>query len=353
MSRRFKPWVVATLTALIATSLSMLGSVSSASAAPGEPIIPMTPSCVVELVTGDPATAPPAPTCYDPSGSDLDEFLVPVYVDSFGWGVSYVDPSMNPYAKDRPNSTRGASQVSVQAMWYDPSMGGYGYSGHAWRLTFNTSVTAAPSPNSYSVSVGGCVGNNLRQVTASFRNEAGPDGRYVGHVYPQAYANGVNVLDTQPAQRVYDGSTVDIPLVYVAEDGNGILGGYTYTVDFYLTDTNSVAGSGSGTRRLGGSVKVNVPSCKPGSTPGTGDSVKPRAKIVVLKRGKVFNVVKVMMGSREATQKTRYKVIRDPRKGRTLRKAYVTKHKVVTFYKVRKGTVVKVRYKSTSLRRVV
>ncbi len=352
MPRNTQSWVAAAITTLLIMAVPVLGSVPAASAAPGDPIIPTTPSCIIELVSGDPATVPPAPTCYDPSGSDLDELLVPVYTDGSGWDVSYVDSNMSPYKSSAPNSTNGASQVQVQSMRYDASLGGY-VNGHAWRLSFNTSVTASPSQNGYSVSVGACVGYNTRQVTANFHNAAGLDGRYVGHVFPRAYATGAGVLDTQPAYRVYDGASVAIPLVYVAEDGNGIIGGYTYTVDFWLTDTNSLPNSGAGTRRLGGSVKVDVPACNTGSTPPSTGSSSPQAKIVVLKRGPIFNVVKVVLGSRKATEPTKYKVIRNPRKGPTLRKTYDTKHKVVKYYKVRKGTVIKVRFKTKVLRRTI
>ena len=349
MSLNKQSWVVATITTFV-MMLAALVSTPAASAAPGDPIIPSSPTCIVTLTSGDPATAPPAPTCYDPSGSDLDELLVPVYYDASGYDVSYVNSNMGPYKTASPNSTNGASQVLVQTMRFDPSVGGY-VKAHAWQLTFNTSVTATPSPNGYAVSVGSCVNSNTRQVTASFRNEAGPDGRYIGYVFPQAYATGVTVLDTQPASRVYDGATVSIPLVYIAEDGNGIAGGYTYTVDFWLTDTSSVPGSGAGTRRLGGSVKVYVPSCKEGTVPPSTSTTKPQAKIVVLKRGPVFNKVRVVLGSRKATEPTAYKVIRDPRKGKTLRKTYDTKFKKVTYYKIRKGTVIKVRFQTKVLRR--
>lgn len=350
MSSRFTSWVVAAITTLLITSLPVLGSVSAASAVPGDPIIPTSPSCVVQLVTGDPATAPPAPTCYDPSGSDLDEFLVPHYVDASGRRVLYVDQNMNMYWNDRPNSTKGASQVSVQSQHYDPSVGMY-VNGHAWVLGFNTAVTAAAGSESYWVTVGGCLGNDkIRQATAYFRNEPS-DGRYVGYVYPQATHDGGDALDTQPALRVYEGSTVGIPLVSSAYMGAGLVSGHIYTVKYWFEDRNSLQGSGAGTRRLGGQVTVEVPDCKIATQDPVG--VAPQAKIVVLKRGPAYSQVKVVLGSRTATVPTRYQVIRDPRWGLTVRKTYLSKYKVVRYYKVKRGTVIKVRFKTVLARRRV
>lgn len=359
MSSKQSPWVVATITAFIMT-LASLVSAPATHAAPGDPIIPTAPTCVVTLVSGDPATAPPAPTCYDPSGSDLDEFLVPLFYDSGGRQVIYQDAAWSPFKWDQPNSTKGASLVSVQTQRYDSSSGGY-VGDHAWSLSFNTAVTGAPAANNYWVTVGECLGRlGVRRVTAFFKNEVGQsaDGRYIGYVYPSASAKGVSsLLDTQPIYRVYDGATVAMPLIYDEEMGAGVLSGYVYTVDFWLEDRSTLPNSGGGTRRLGASVTVDVPACSLGpSDPGDDGSatvVEPRAKIKVVKRGPVFSKVKVVLGSRKATVPTKYKVIRDPKHGRTLKKVYNTKFKVVKYHKVRKGTVVKVRFKTKVLKRRV
>jgi hypothetical protein len=355
MPSRFMSAVVATITTLLITALPILGSVSAASAVPGDPIIPTSPSCVVQLVSGDPVTAPPAPTCYDPSGSDLDELLVPVYTDGYGWPVSYVDSGMGPLNNAGPNSTYGASQVSVQSKEYDPASGMYVVR-HGWMLTFNTSVTAAPTPDSYWVTLGECktaAGFTTRLATAFMRNEAGADSRYIGYVLPEADGeNGTSVFDTQPAYRVLDGATIGMPLVADSPYKLGLDPGMTYTVKYWLEDRNSLATSSGAGSRLGGQVSVYVPKCGGDVTPPA-DTVKPSAKIIVLKRGPVFRTVKVVLGSRQATAPTSYKVIRDPRRGPTLRKTYVTKYKTVTYYKVRKGTVIKVRFNTTLLRRIV
>jgi hypothetical protein len=360
MSRNTKSsWVVLPLTTIVAMVLTLLGSITApASAVASDPIIPPTPSCTVTLVSGDPVTAPPAPTCYDPSGSDLDEFLVPLYYDGAGLEVLYVDTNQNRYWSDRPNSTMGASQVSVRSKQYIPSSGMYGIT-HSWFLGFNTAVTVPAGLNNYWVSVGQCItsaGITVREATAFITNEPGADGRYIGYVYPRAGTTGADALDTEPAFRVYDGSTRAIPLVTEKNNQRGLRPGKIWTVTFFLEDRSSVDGSGAGTRRVGAEVQVDVPSCGSGSgePPETDPSaVKPQAKIIVLKRGPVYSKVKVVLGSRKATQPTRYRVIRDPRRGPTLRKTYLTKYKAVTYYKVKRGTVVNVRSKTVLAKRRV
>lgn len=349
MSQITKAWVVATLTSFVMV-LSTLGGISAASAAPGDPIIPSAPSCVIELVSGDPATAPPAPTCYDPSGSDLDELLAPLYYDGNGKQVVYHNSeSWSPYKWDQPNSTHGAGQVNVGATFFDPSLGYY-VERFSWTLAFNTSVTAQPNANAYWVVVGDCKFGGavpVRPATAYFRNEAGVDGRYVGHV---SATTGTN----QPvsATRVLEGATVGLPLI-VDSSQPGLSASTeqdrTYHLTYWLEDRSTVAGSGEATRRIGMELSVLVRACNRNSG-GTGSTVEPKAKIVVVKRGPVFSKIKVVLGSRKATEPTRYKIIRDPRRGPTLRKTFNTKFKVVTYYKVRKGTVIKVRFKTKVLR---
>ena len=352
MSRITRSWVAAAITTIFAMMLSTLGSISAASAVPGDPIIPTAPSCVIELVSGDPATAPPVPTCYDPSGSDLDEFLVPNINDANGRHIGYENGAWSPYKWDSPNSTNGASQVFVQSTYYDPAVGMY-VNGHAWNLTFNTSITATPAANGYWVVVGDCLpgSTSIRAATAYFRNEAGADSRYIGSVLPKAWSPKSVAVGTQAALRVLDGATIAVPLVSDVSQGSGLAAGYTYTVDYWLQDTNSLPDSGAGTRRIGGSVAIDVPTCNPFATvPPPAASAAPKAKIVVLKRGPVFSKVKVVLGSRKATEPTKYKVIRKPLRGKTLRKTFNTKFKVVKYYKIRKGTVIKVRFQTKVLR---
>ena len=353
MSSSKQSWVVATITTIV-MALAGLVIVPAVHAAPGDPIIPTTPTCTVTLTSGDPATAPPPPTCYDPSGADLDEVLVPYYVDTQGYEVPYVDADMDPLYHDRPNSSYGASQMQVSVKGYDPAQGFYVIT-HTWTLSFGTGVTYEPTPNTYWVELGECKtsgGFTTRLATAYMRNEPGPDGRYIGYVGPGATGdNGNSVFDTQPAYRVLDGATVGMPLVADLPYKLGLDPGTTYTVKFWLEDRNSLPASAGANSRVGGQVRVYVPKCgSDTSTPGTG-SVEPRAKIKIIKRGPVFSKVKVVLGSRKATTPTKYKVIRDPKHGRTLRKTYDTKFKVVKYYKIRKGTVVKVRFKTVLAKR--
>ena len=340
MSLNKQSWVVATITTFIMMLAALVG-IPTASAVPGDPIIPLTPSCTVTLVSGDAATAPLAPTCYDPSGNDQDELLVPSEAVS---GVSYVGADMNPYWYDRPNSTNGASQVSVQSMYYDTTQGMF-VKGHAWRLDFNTAVTAVPTANSYWVELGSCVNSSTtaRRVTAFFKNEVGTDGRYLTNVYPEASANngGVDVFDTEPASRVYDGATVGVPLITYKDRQPGLTPGYTYQVKFWVSYTGDVFSSE--TRQLGATQSVYVPKCGKGSEPVVGSAARPKAVITVLNKGRVFSRVKVALGGKQATRAT-YRVIRDPKHGRTIRKTYTTRHKVLRYDRVRKGTVVKVRF---------
>ncbi|MDQ5932121.1 MAG: hypothetical protein QG649_206 [Patescibacteria group bacterium] len=355
MSRNTKSWVVLPLTTIVAMVLTLLGSITApASAVAGDPIIPPTPSCTVTLVSGDPVLAPPAPTCYDPSGSDLDEFLVPLYYDVSGNQVIYRSASWSPYKWDQPNSSRGSSQVSVFAATYDSVMGGY-VDKHSWTLSFNTASIAQPPANAYWVVVGKCdwtAGSPFRPVTAFFRNEVGVDGRYVGYLSLET-----GVTEPAEAMRVLDGATVGLPLVVdeyqlgLPADNDQV---EIFEVAYWLEDRSTVPGSGVGTRRMGAKLQISVPACRyDGNDPGTGTSVKPQAKIIVLKRGPVYSKVKVVLGSRKATQPTRYQVIRDPRRGPTLRKTYLTKYKAVTYYKVKRGTLIKVRSKTVLAKRRV
>ena len=348
MPSRFMSAVVATITTSLITALPILGSVSAASAAPGDPIIPASPSCVVQLVSGDPASAPPAPTCYDPSGPDLDEFLVPLYYDSAGKQVTYRSDAWSPYKWDQPNSTYGAGQVHVVAAYFDPSLGGY-VDRFRWTLAFNTSVTSVPTANAYWVTLGECTtvsGFTTRLATAYMRNEVGVDGRYVGYVLPAASGeNGNSVFDTQPALRVLEGATVAMPLVADAPYKVGLSPGTTYTIKYWLEDRNSLPTSNGAGRRVGGEVSVYVPKCgDDSSSGGSGTTVPPTAKIKVVKRGPVYSKVKVVLGSRKATEATKYRVTIDPPRGKTIRKSYVTKFKVLKYPKLLNRTVVKVRF---------
>lgn len=348
MSQRTKSWVVTTLTIFVAMVLSATVSIPAASAATGDPIIPTTPTCTVTLVSGDPATAPPAPTCYDPSGSDIDEFLVPYYFDANGYRVAYENGAWSPYKWDRPNSTNGASQVFVQSTYYDPAVGMY-VNGHAWTLTFNTAVTAQPTANGYWVSVGACAdapGSDVRTATAFVRNESGLDGRYIGSVYPESYAKGITVARTQPASRVYDGATVAIPLV-IDQYTPGLTTDYTYTVKFWLTDRGE-AWDDETDRRLGATLSVYVPKCSGSTSP----SNRPSARIVKLKPKPPFSKAKVVLGKRSVTKATKYRVVVNPKVGKTVRKTIVTKHKVLRF-KLRGGGVVKVRFNGKVVRKHV
>lgn len=345
MSRFKKLWVLIAPMAVVLTMTAPIVGVAPASAAPGDPIIPATPSCTVTLVSGDPAIAPP-PTCYDPSGSDLDEFLVPNVNDANGNHIAYEDGSWNPYNWDRPNSTNGASQVFVQSTHYDSTAGGY-VNGPAWTLSFNTAITATPGPNTYWVSVGACkMGSQglwVREATAYITNVAGSDGRYIGEVYPEATADGggLTAIDTKPVKRIYDGATIGIPLITFDVQKPGLNPGYTYKVKFWLADQGPAGDPANTARRLGATLLVDVPKC---GTSGTPITVKPTAKIVLLHKGRVYNRVKVVLGSRQATKATHYRVIINPKRGKTIRKSYTVSYKAVTYKKIRKGTVIKVRF---------
>lgn len=354
MSRNLMTRVVFAPVAMLAMMASMLGVTTTASAASSPPIIPLTPNCVVTLVSGDSATAPPPPTCFDPSGSDQDEFLVPYYLESNGYDVSYVDGQMNPYSSVAPNSTHGASQVIVQSMHYDNAFGGY-TNGAAWRLDFGTTVLSVPTPNSYWIEFGECktvAGITVRGTTAFVRNEIGQDGRYIGSIYPEASANGgaVGVVDTVAATRLYDGSAVGIPLITFQDDKPGLTPGYTYQVKFWLADEGSAAYSGNPKRWLGATQSVVVPKCGT-TTTQPGSAASPKATITVVHRGHVFNRVKVVMGSRQATKATMYRVTRDPRRGRTVSQSYTVRCKTVEYRKVRKGTVVTVKFAGKTVRK--
>lgn len=353
MSRNTKSWVVFALTSLFIPALTLLGS-APATAGQGDPIIPTSPSCVVTLVSGDPATAPAAPTCFDPSGADEDELLVPLVYSQVGYNVSYVNEDMNPYHTDRPNSTNGASQVSVQSMRYDPGQQMY-VPGHAWVLYFNTAVTGPSSANTYWLSVGDCVetaGLEVRSVTAFVRNEPGDGGRYIGSFYPDASAPGVTVSDTATVTRVYDGATVGVPLI-AGEFDPGLFTGYTYTVGFWIDDIGTAEASGSTTRVLGALQTVYVPPCDGStSTPPPPLVATPMATITVVHWTRRYRDVSVALGSLRATKPTRYVVVIDPRRGRTIRRTFLTEHQVLSYH-VRKRTLVKVYFSGrVVLRRV-
>lgn len=337
MSQRTKSWVVTTLTIFVAMVLSATVSIPAASAATGDPIIPTTPTCTVTLVSGDPSLAP-APTCYDPSGSDIDEFLVPHYYDANGNSVVYDNGEFGLYNWDRPNPTNGASQVFVQSMYYDPAQWMY-VNGPAWTLTFNTAVTAAPGANSYWASVGDCQHSydDVRPVTAWIRNEAGVDGRYISSVYPESWSEEITVAETVAMSRVYDGSTNGTSLL-VDQNTPGLFTGQTYTIRFWLADAGNAMHSTNPARRLGGIIKVFVPKCGTSASP----SNRPSARIVKLKPKPPFSKAKVVLGSRSVTKTTKYRVVVNPKVGKTVRTTVVTKHKVLRF-KLRGGGVVKVR----------
>lgn len=332
-------------TALLTTIVAVATPADAAAGTPGDPIIPTTPSCSIILTAGDPATAPPAPTCYDPSGADLDEFLVPRYVDATGHSGGYEDGNWNPYNWDRPNSTKGASQVTVQSTRYDPAVGFY-VKDHAWTLTFNTSVTGTEAGETYrAVVVPGTCNPQTSQWQVEWLAQNLPDAthRYIpsieGSIYRLADDTTLppGMIDEYVhAERVYDGREASL----------GVESMYPGTYKFAATKGDKTSGWQD--------WRLEVPTC--GSVRGpdadANDTavVKPRARIALVKRGAVFSTVKVVLGDRKATIPTRYKVIRDPRSGPTLRKSVATTRKTVR-YRVPNGTLIKVRAKTLLAKR--
>lgn len=330
-----RSFAVLAATALFIT-IAGTAPVAAAAGTPGDPIIPTTPSCSIILTAGDPATAPPAPTCYDPSGADLDEFLVPRYVDATGHSVGYEDGNWNPYNWDRPNSTKGASQVTVQSTRYDPAVGFY-VNDHAWTLTFNTSVTGAEAGETYrAVVVPGTCNPQTSQWQVEWLAQNLPDAthRYIPSIEGSIY----RLADDTPlppglidehvhAERVYDGHEASL----------GVESMYPGTYKFAATKGDKTSGWQG--------WRLEVPTCGrvrgPDADANDTSAVKPRARIALVNRGAVFSKVKVVLGSQKASTPTRYKVIRDPRSGRTLRQSVSTSDKVLR-YRVRNGTLVKV-----------
>ena len=279
---------------------------------------------------------------------------MPYYLEPNGYDVSYVDENRTPYYYDRPNSTNGSSQVLVRSMHYDEVVGGY-VDGPAWTLDYNTSITAEPTPNVYSVSFGECssyIGVPFRRATATVYNEVGADGRYIGSVYPEASAmgGGVDVIDTQTVYRVYDGESVSVPLITFDETMPGLTPGYTYQVTFWLADSGNAGDDSNPTRWAGATQSVYVPEC--GDSP-PGHTQRPRASIKVVHHRHVFQTVKVVLGSRQATRPTTYQVERRTARGRTIHEKFTTRYKVVLYRQARSGDVFSVQFGAKVVRKKV
>lgn len=315
-------WVAATLTSLIMT-VAALATIPAAHAAPGDPIIPATPSCVVQLVSGDPATAPPAPTCYDPSGSDLDEFVVPQNaVNSSGHGVGYVDGNMNQYHP--VNSTNGASQVFIQATSYNPATGTTN-NDYSWTLTFSQSVTGTEAGESYRAEVipGTCNSTTSQwQVNWLVYNKPDVTQRYIPVIDGSVYRLADDDTTIPPGmideflrvERVHDGR----------ESSLGIESMYPGTYKFAATKGSVTSGWQS--------WRLEVPSCgryrgpDAADAPGTGTTT---GSLTGKFRQLSPTKMKAIVNGRRVDYSVKVKIVIDPKVGKTVIKAFTMKPRSV------------------------
>lgn len=335
----------APLVVIVVPMLLVMSGIAPASASTDT--MPASPACVITLVSGDPSLAP-APSCFDPSGSDEDEFTVPNYTDANGNRVSYDKGDWNTLSYDRVYSSGGQAQVGLQAWVYDPSLGEY-VVGATWTLNYNLEVTAEPTPNTYWVELGKCNhssgGIPVREATAFVTNGAGADARFIRSVYPSAATldGATETHDTAEITRVFDGATASTPLITFDLYKPGLETGTTYMVKFWQADVGSAKDWDNKSRILASKVRVYVPSC--GGV--NGPSTRPRAKISVISCRPASSNVRVELGSKAATKATKYRLVIDPRRGKTFRKTFTTAHKVVKLHRlhrVKKGTLIKVTF---------
>ncbi|WP_457110217.1 hypothetical protein [Marmoricola sp. URHA0025 HA25] len=200
--------------------------------------------------------APPAPTVFDPSGTDQDAFTIPVVS---GAGYMSLDEATY-YTSGATYPSGGVSQLQLKATSCD----GFGScTDTPFTLVFNQAVTGTEAANKYHSVLGACDASlSQTRLTAYIENVADATGRYLPEVSVTAY-NIIGSGATLQTMRVLDGET---RVRDVKGVGIGVAPG-TNTVKYYLGEPGASAPVYT--------EKVWVPACgsegppigDPGATP--------------------------------------------------------------------------------------
>lgn len=237
MSRLFK-WLAASLATLLA-ALGVVGTVvTAAHAADPQPynggvdystnalVAPVASAYAAGTVTDN----PPAPICFDPSGSDQDECTAPSPSQDYMYEVVENGASLH-YGE--PTSSGGRATLTILVFNNNPPIGQYsGYSKTQFVVTFNTAETAQPASNQYSLVVSDqCTADpnvgDWRPVTVMATNVADDGHRYVADIYAGTSGTtseggtGNIVGYADHARRLMDGNTASIEL---SDTNNGVWG---------------------------------------------------------------------------------------------------------------------------------
>ncbi len=317
MSRNTRSWVVLPLTTIFALVLTLLGGISApASAGPGDPIIPPTPSCTVTLVSGDPEVAPP-PSCFDPSGTDQDEYMAPIVPTDANGGIMgyYRDGTF--LDMERIYTTGGAASFSVTSKYWDQASNSY-VGGPSWILAFNTATTGIEAGEAYRAAVipGTCNAQTSQwQVDWFVTNIADSSMRYIPQVEGSVFRLADDTLippgayDTSlVAKRVFDGAEVSM--------GRESMSPGTYKFSAMI-----------GQRYSGWqSWRLEVPSCGSVNGPDAENGGGSPETEVVIPVGKFRQVrptkMKAIVDSRKVKYPVRIKVAIDPKIGKTTIKTF-------------------------------
>lgn len=301
-------------------------------------------------VQASPPPQPPAPTPSDVCGVSQDKFFAPN--GATGTDVGWKDGNGTLYSAGQWSPTGAASSVVLTAMvWGDTGYAEYTYPA----MTFGTESDSS------------CVEALDTVTTRVVQCNTGTNGTLVEFVYTNT-DDATNRAHTYPNLQVVRWDNNQHAYVVwttgqVADGGQlSVTGGDTADSDpthFFLapgTYSLTLRTNETGSRVLPN--RLFVPAC--GSyTPPPGDpmggpipTTKSRPKATISKCR--AHRVRVVLDARQATSLTRYRLIIDPRHGRTKARVYgvsARTYKVLKLKHQKSGTVIKVKFAGKVVKR--
>ena len=278
----------------------------------------------------------PAPISSDVSGSDQDQYYIPVSyfnhpTESFG--EYYVNGV--PKEGKKWYSTKGASKITITT---DHDSG-------TWTFYYSDEATGVEATNKYSVDIStdGCKNNEgvkYRKISATFTNVADETGRAVPQVDPYVHGNGQGEGLSAPQYDIQDGHTA-IFTVGASQDRPGLPPG-KYTADFRVAKY-------AGKKKeiyIGKSINFTVPKCDSQSGQQGTTNSNPQAKLKQV-RSSFKPMMKAILKTKQAG-KTRFVIKKANGKLVKRVKVQADSRKVVRF-NAQKGTKYKVVVKGKKL----
>ncbi len=290
---------------------------------------------------------PPAPTPSDVCGVSQDKFFAPN--GTSGTDVGWKDANGKLYSAGQWSSTGAASSVVLTAMvWGDTGYAEYTYPA----MTFGTESDSScvEALDTVTTRIVQCnTSNNGTRVEFVYTNTDDPTNR--AHTYPnlqvERWDHGQSAYVWWTAGQVPDGGQLSVTGGDTAMGDGFFLAPGTYSMTLRTNET--------GSRVLPNRLFVpacgdyDVPPGDPLGGPIPGVS-RPKATIGKCRAHRV----RVVLDARQATSLTRYRLVINPRYGRTKARVYSVSAKtakVIRLKHQKTGTVIKVRFAGKVVKR--